>query len=301
MEPYEYLFYVYPKVFIRGGKRMREVHVDKVSELIREMCIDSNYNLGDDVVTAFKQALETEESPTGKNVLEQLIENAKIAREEEVPMCQDTGFAVIFVEVGQDVTFVGGDVKEAINEGVRRGYQEGYLRKSIVSDPIERVNTKDNTPAVIHFDIVPGDKVKLTIAPKGGGSENMSAVKMLKPADGRQGIIDFVVNHVQTAGPNPCPPIVVGVGIGGTFEKVAYLAKKALLRPLGERHPNSLYAEMEQEILTKVNNLGIGPQGFGGRVTALDVHIETYPCHIASLPTAVNINCHASRHSERVI
>ena len=280
---------------------MREVHVDKVSELIREMCIDSNYNLGDDVVTAFKQALETEESPTGKNVLEQLIENAKIAREEEVPMCQDTGFAVVFVEVGQDVTFVGGDVKEAINEGVRRGYQEGYLRKSIVSDPIERVNTKDNTPAVIHFDIVPGDKVKLTIAPKGGGSENMSAVKMLKPADGRQGIIDFVVNHVQTAGPNPCPPIVVGVGIGGTFEKVAYLAKKALLRPLGERHPNSLYAEMEQEILTKVNNLGIGPQGFGGRVTALDVHIETYPCHIASLPTAVNINCHASRHSERVI
>lgn len=280
---------------------MREVHVDKVSELIREMCIDSNYNLGDDVVTAFKQALETEESPTGKNVLEQLIENAKIAREEEVPMCQDTGFAVVFVEVGQDVTFVGGDVKEAINEGVRRGYQEGYLRKSIVSDPIERVNTKDNTPAVIHFDIVPGDKVKLTIAPKGGGSENMSAVKMLKPADGRQGIIDFVVNHVQTAGPNPCPPIVVGVGIGGTFEKVAYLAKKALLRPLGEPHPNSLYAEMEQEILTKVNNLGIGPQGFGGRVTALDVHIETYPCHIASLPTAVNINCHASRHSERVI
>lgn len=280
---------------------MREVHVDKVRELIREMCIDANYNLGDEVVDAFKKALETEESPTGKNVMEQLIENARIAREEEVPMCQDTGFAVIFVEVGQEVTFVGGDIKDAINEGVRQGYQDGYLRKSIVSDPIERVNTKDNTPAVIHFDIVPGDQVKLTIAPKGGGSENMSTVKMLKPADGRQGIIDFVVNHVKTAGPNPCPPIVVGVGIGGTFEKVAYLAKKSLLRHLGEPNPNPFYAEMEKEILEKVNNLGIGPQGFGGRVTALAVHIETYPCHIASFPAAVNINCHASRHSERVI
>lgn len=216
-------------------------------------------------------------------------------------MCQDTGFAVIFVEVGQEVLFVGGDVKDAINEGVRRGYTEGYLRKSIVSDPVERVNTKDNTPAVIHFDVVPGDKVKLTIAPKGGGSENMSTVRMLKPAQGRQGVIDFVVEHVKTAGPNPCPPTVVGVGIGGTFEKVAWLAKKALLRPLGEPNPDPFYAEMEKEILTKVNDLGIGPQGFGGRVTSLAVHIETHPCHIASFPAAVNINCHASRHSERNI
>ena len=280
---------------------MREVHVDKVRRLIREMCIDANYNLGDDVVAAFEDALAKEESPTGRNVMEQLIENARIAREEEVPMCQDTGTAVIFVDVGQEVVFVGGDIKEAINEGVRQGYQDGYLRKSIVSDPIERVNTKDNTPAIIHFDFVPGSQVKLTIAPKGGGSENMSTVKMLKPADGRKGIIDFVVNHVKTAGPNPCPPIVVGVGVGGSFEKVAFLAKKALLRPLGEPNPNPFYEEMEKEILERVNKLGIGPQGFGGRITALAVHIESYPCHIASMPAAVNINCHASRHSERVL
>ncbi len=280
---------------------MREVRVDEIRQVIKEMCIDANYNLGEDVMRAFKKALDTEESAAGKDAMEQLIENANIAREEQVPMCQDTGFAVIFADIGQEVSLVGGDLKAAINEGVRQGYQEGYLRKSIVSDPIERVNTKDNTPAVIHIDIVPGDAVKLTIAPKGGGSENMSAVKMLKPADGRQGIIDFVVQQVKTAGANPCPPLVVGVGIGGTFEKVAYLAKKALLRPLGEINPSSFYAEIEEEILGKVNKLGIGPQGFGGRNTALAVHIETYPCHIASMPAAVNINCHAARHLEREI
>ncbi len=280
---------------------MRQINVDKVRELIREMCIDANYNLGDDVVDSFHKSLQTEESPTGRNVMEQLIENAKIAKDEQLPMCQDTGFAVIFAEIGQDVSFVGGDLKEAINEGVRQGYADGYLRKSIVSDPIEGINTKDNTPAVIHFDVVPGDKVKLTIAPKGGGSENMSAVKMLKPSDGRQGVIDFVVEHVKQAGPNPCPPTVVGVGIGGTFEKVAYLAKHSLLRSLGEPNPNPFYAEMEKEILERINKLGIGPQGFGGTTTSLAVHIETYPRHIASFPAAVNINCHAARHKERVI
>ncbi len=275
--------------------------MDKVREQIKEMCIDANYNLGDDVIKAFKKALETEESPTGKNVMEQLLTNAEIAKNEQVPMCQDTGFAVIFVELGQEVNFIGGDLTEAINEGVRQGYTEGYLRKSIVDDPIKGVNTKDNTPAIIHIDIVPGDKVKLTIAPKGGGSENMSTVKMLKPADGREGIINFVVDHVKGAGPNPCPPIVVGVGIGGTFEKVAYLAKKSLLRSLGEPNQDPFYAEMEKEILEKVNKLGIGPAGFGGRNTALAVHIETYPRHIASFPAAVNINCHAARHVEREI
>ncbi len=280
---------------------MREVRVDEIRQVIKEMCIDANYNLGEDVMRAFKNALDTEESAAGKDAMEQLIENANIAREEQVPMCQDTGFAVIFAEIGQEVSLVGGDFKTAINEGVRQGYQEGYLRKSIVSDPLERVNTKDNTPAIIHIDIVPGDAIKLTVAPKGGGSENMSAIKMLKPADGRQGVIDFVVQQVKTAGANPCPPLVVGVGIGGTFEKVAYLAKKALLRPLGEIHSSSFYAEIEEEILGKINKLGIGPQGFGGRTTALAVHIETYPCHIASMPVAVNINCHASRHLEREI
>ncbi len=280
---------------------MREIHVNEVRDHIKEMCIDANNNLGREVIEAFERSLKLEESPTGRHVLELLIENARVASEEQVPSCQDTGFAVIFAEIGQDVHFVGGSLSDAINEGVRRGYQEGYLRKSIVSDPIERVNTKDNTPAVIHFDLVPGDEVRLAIAPKGGGSENMSALKMLKPADGRQGVIDFVARQVEIAGPNPCPPIILGVGIGGTFEKVAYLAKKALLRPLGTHHPNPFYAEMEKEILKKANDTGIGPQGFGGRVTALAVHIEAYPCHIASFPVAVNINCHASRHSERVI
>ncbi|EEG76336.1 fumarate hydratase [Dethiobacter alkaliphilus] len=280
---------------------MREVNVAAITDAIAELSMDANYNLGDDVLKSFKDALEKETSPTGKAVLEQLIENAQIAKEEQVPMCQDTGYAVIFVELGQEVNLVGGDLYEAINEGVRRGYGDGYLRKSIVSDPINRVNTKDNTPAVVHVDIVPGDKVKVTIAPKGGGSENMSAVKMLKPSDGAKGVVDFVVEAASNAGSNPCPPIVIGVGIGGTFEKVAYLAKKALLRELGQPNPDPFYAEMEKELLEKINKLGIGPQGFGGRTTALAVHIETYPAHIASMPAAVNINCHAARHKERVI
>ena len=280
---------------------MREINVAEITAAIAELSIDANYNLGDDVYNAFQEALKTETSPTGKNVLEQLIANAQIAKEEQVPMCQDTGYAVIFVELGQDVHLVGGDLYEAINEGVRKGYGDGYLRKSIVNDPINRVNTKDNTPAVVHVDIVPGDKIKLTIAPKGGGSENMSAVKMLKPADGAKGVVDFVVDAASKAGSNPCPPIIIGVGIGGTFEKVAYLAKKALLRELGQPNKDPFYADMEKEILEKVNKLGIGPQGFGGRTTALAVHIETYPAHIASMPAAVNINCHAARHKERVI
>lgn len=280
---------------------MREIDVAEITAAIAELSMDANYNLGEDVLKAFHDALEAEASPIGKSVYEQLIENAKIAREEQVPMCQDTGYAVVFVELGQDVRLVGGDLYEAINEGVRRGYGDGYLRKSIVSDPIKRVNTKDNTPAVIHVDIVPGDKVKLTIAPKGGGSENMSAVKMLTPSDGAKGVVDFVVDTVSKAGSNPCPPIVVGVGIGGTFEKVAYLAKKALLRELGQPSADPFYAEMEQEILEKINKLGIGPQGYGGTTTALAVHIETYPAHIASMPAAVNINCHAARHKERII
>jgi fumarate hydratase subunit alpha len=280
---------------------MREINVAEITGAIAEICMDANFYLGEDVLNSFKSALENEPSPTGRNVLQELIVNAEIASNEQVPMCQDTGFAVIFVELGQDVRLVGGDLYEAINEGVRKGYGDGYLRKSIVIDPIKRVNTKDNTPAVIHLEIVPGDKVKLIVAPKGGGSENMSAVKMLNPSDGAKGVVDFVVDTVSKAGSNPCPPIVVGVGIGGTFEKVAYLAKKSLLRELGEPNPNPFYDAMEKEILEKVNNLGIGPQGYGGRTTALAVHIETYPAHIASMPAAVNINCHAARHKERVL
>jgi fumarate hydratase subunit alpha len=279
---------------------MREVNVADISAAIAELSMDANYNLGDDVYKAFYDALEKETSPTGKNILEQMIANANIAKEEQVPMCQDTGYAVIFVELGQDVHLVGGDLKDAIFEGVRKGYGDGYLRKSIC-EPITRVNTKDNTSAVIHVDVVPGDKVKLTIAPKGGGSENMSAVKMLKPSDGAKGLVEFVVDAVSKAGSNPCPPIILGVGVGGTFEKVAYLAKKALLRELGSSNPDPFYAAMEKEILEKVNKLGIGPQGFGGRTTALAVHVEVFPAHIASFPAAVNINCHAARHKEVII
>jgi len=280
---------------------MREVNVAVIAAAIAELSMDANYNLGGDVYRAFKVALPAETSPVGRDVLAQLIENAEIAREEQVPLCQDTGYAVIFVELGQEVRLVGGDLYAAINAGVRKGYGDGYLRKSIVGDPLRRVNTMDNTPAVIHLELVPGDRVKLIIAPKGGGSENMSAVKMLNPADGSKGVVDFVVEAVSKAGSNPCPPILVGVGIGGTFEKVAYLAKKALLREVGSVNADPFYAELENEILTKVNKLGIGPQGYGGRTTALAVFIETYPAHIASLPAAVNLNCHAARHKARVI
>ena len=280
---------------------MREVNVKLVSDAVKDLSISTNCILGDEEVAYIKKMVDVEESPTGKEILNLMLENARIAREEMIPICQDTGFTVVFLEVGQDVHFTGGDLNEAIADGVRRGYTEGFLRKSILADPIKRNNTGDNTPPVIHLSLVPGDKVTVTIAPKGGGSENMSAVKMLKPAEGIEGVKNFVVERVDSAGGNPCPPVVVGVGIGGTFEKCAYLAKKALLRPLGSRHPDAFYAGVEEELLKRINATGVGPQGLGGRVTALDVHIETYPCHIASLPAAVNLNCHASRHGRRVI
>ena len=280
---------------------MRNINVKLLTEVVADMCKEANYFLGQDVIAALEKGLQEEVSPAGKEVFKQLLENARIAAEEKIPVCQDTGFAVFFVELGQDVHLTGGDFNEAIQEGVRRGYTEGYLRKSIVKDPLERVNSNDNTPAVIHNDIVPGDKIKLVFVPKGGGSENMSAVKMLTPSQGVGGLVDFVVDTVSLAGANPCPPLVVGVGVGGTFEKVALLAKKALLRPLGQPNANPFYADLEKEILKRINQTGIGPQGFGGRITAMAVHIEVFPCHIATMPAAVNINCHACRHVERVI
>ncbi len=280
---------------------MRNINLKLLTEVVADMCKEANYFLGQDVIAALEKGLQEEVSPAGKEVFKQLLENARIAAEEKIPVCQDTGFAVFFVELGQDVHLTGGDFNEAIQEGVRRGYTEGYLRKSIVKDPLERVNSNDNTPAVIHIDIVPGDKIKLVFVPKGGGSENMSAVKMLTPSQGVGGLVDFVVDTVSLAGANPCPPLVVGVGFGGTFEKVALLAKKALLRPLGQPNANPFYADLEKEILKRINQTGIGPQGFGGRITAMAVHIEVFPCHIATMPAAVNINCHACRHVERVI
>ena len=280
---------------------MRQISTKVIIDAVRKLAIDASYDLGQDVVTAIKNAREVEESPVARGILDQVLENARIAHDETAPMCQDTGFAVLFVELGQQVEIVDGDFYEALHEGVRRGYKDGYLRKSIVSDPLERKNTGDNTPAVIHTDIVPGDKLKIIIAPKGGGSENMSEVKMMKPSDGIQGVKDFVIDRVRRSGGNPCPPIIVGVAIGGTFEKCAYLAKKALLREIGNRHPNKFYADLEIELLNKINKLGIGPQGLGGTTTALDVHIEVFPCHIASLPAAVNVQCHAARHKEIVL
>ena len=280
---------------------MRTISVKELIEPIARLCEEANYNIGEDVENAFKEGLNKEESAAGKEVLEQLLENARIAREESTPLCQDTGFAVLFLEVGQDIHFVDGSLKDAVNEGVRTGYGRGYLRKSILGDPIQRKNTGDNTPAVIHTEIVPGDKLKVVFSAKGGGSENMSTVQMLKPADGIEGVKRCVLERVRQAGPNPCPPVVIGVGIGGTFEIAALIAKKALLRHIGSRHADPYYSALEDELLEKINNLGIGPQGFGGRITALDVHVEVYPCHIASLPCAVNVNCHASRHREIVI
>jgi len=280
---------------------MRELQAKEITSAVKRLCMEANYYLGEDVLNAIKEGLKKEESPLGKDILQQIIENAEIAAKEEVPICQDTGFAVIFVELGQEVRVVNGDFNEAINEGVRQGYTDGYLRKSIVQDPIGRKNTGDNTPAVIHLEIVPGDKVKIVVAPKGGGSENMSEVKMMKPADGVEGLKRFVVERVEKSGGNPCPPVVVGVGVGGTFEKCAFLAKKALLREVGSKHPDPYYAELEAELLEKINKTGVGPQGLGGRTTALAVHIEAHPCHIASYPAAVNLNCHAARHKEITI
>ena len=280
---------------------MREVNVSIITDNIKEMCIEANHFLTDDMKNVFENAVKNEESALGKQVLGQLEENLKIAGEDMIPICQDTGMAVVFINVGQDVHLTGGDITDAINEGVRRGYVEGYLRKSVVKDPIYRENTKDNTPAVIHFNIVPGDKVGITVAPKGFGSENMSRVFMLKPADGIEGVKEAILTAVKDAGPNACPPMVVGVGIGGTFEKCAYLAKKALTRDLNEESPVEYVRDLEKEMLEKINKLGIGPGGLGGTQTALAINIETYPTHIAGLPVAVNICCHVNRHSHRVI
>ena len=276
---------------------MREIHVNEISIAVRDLCIEANTHLGQDVLDAFNRAIELETSPTGKDILEKLVENARIARDEGIPICQDTGFAVVFVELGQDVHLVGGDLKEAITEGVRQGYKEGYLRNS-TCHPFSRKNTGDNTPPIIHLDIVPGDDLRLTVAPKGGGSENMSRVTMLTPAVGINGVKDFVVRRVKESGANPCPPTIVGVGIGGTFETAALLAKKALLRPIGSKNPDTELASLERELYDDINALGIGPQGLGGRVTSLAVHVNMMDCHIASLPVAVNIQCHAARHKE---
>jgi len=279
---------------------MRTIEAKTISEKICEMAKDANYNLNSEMINSFKIAREKENSDLAKEILSQLIENAEIASDDQIPICQDTGFGVVFLEIGNDV-HIKGDIYKAVNEGIRRGYKEGYLRKSIVEDPIKRINTNDNTPAVIHTKFVSGDKLKITFAPKGGGSENMSKIKMLKPADGVEGIKKFVIKTIKEAGANPCPPIIVGVGIGGTFEKVAYLAKKALIRDINDSHPDKHIANLEKELLTEINELGIGPQGFGGKTTALAVKIEKFPCHIASLPVAVNINCHANRHKEIII
>ncbi|MGE5586294.1 MAG: fumarate hydratase [Bacillota bacterium] len=285
-----------------GCNGLREIHVSGVTSAIKKLCVSANCNVPRETIGALERAVETEESPVGREVLKQILENHRIAREEGVPACQDTGVAMVFLEVGQDVHFVGGDLYAAINEGVRQGYTEGYLRKSLVNDPLfKRVNTGDNTPAMIYVDIVPGTNVKITVAPKGGGAENMSGVAMLTPAAGVEGVKKFVVERVQKAGSNPCPPVVVGVGIGGTFDRVALLAKKALLRPVGSRNPDPVYAKLEEELLTEINKLGIGPQGFGGRTTALAVNIEYAPCHIASMPVAVNLNCHVGPHETVVL
>lgn len=281
---------------------MREINVSKITETVKKLCIDANYYLSEDMRKRFKEAKEKETFPVAQNVLDILIKNADIAQNEDMPMCQDTGMAVIFLEIGQEVHVTGGSIEAAVNEGVRQGYEEGYLRKSVVSDPLNgRVNTKDNTPAIIHYEIVPGDGFKITMAPKGFGSENMSGLKMLKPSEGVEGVKNFILKVVKDAGPNACPPLVVGIGIGGTFEKAAYLAKKSLLRSTDVRNSDGYYAKLEEEILEEINKLGIGPQGFGGRTTALAVNIETYPTHIAGLPVAVNINCHATRHKEAYI
>jgi len=279
---------------------MREVQASEITRAVRDLFIDANCNLGEDVLGAFDRAIERDESPVAKEVLRELKENARIARDEQSPICQDTGLAVLFVEIGQDVHVVGGDLKAAINEGVKKGYGEGYLRKS-ACHPFTRANTKDNTPAVIHFDIVPGDKVRIVAVPKGGGAENMSRVDMLSPSAGLGGIKDFVVRRLEASGSNPCPPTVVGVGIGGTFERSALLAKKALTRKIGQRNADPELAKIEVEVLARINKLGIGPMGYGGNTTSLDVFFEVEPCHIASLPVAVNVQCHAARHKEAVI
>lgn len=280
---------------------MKEIDVSKIIEAVEQLCMDANFNLNVDILEALKQGVRCEKSPTGRGVLEQLVENAEIASAERMAICQDTGMAVVFIEIGQDVHIVGGCLEDAINEGVRRGYEKGFLRKSVVSDPLDRKNTGDNTPAVIHYDIKAGDKMKIILAPKGFGSENMSAVRMLKPADGIDGVRRFIEETVEKAGPNPCPPVVIGAGIGGTMEKAAILAKKALLRPVGSHNAKEEIKKLEEEMLGRINCLGIGPAGLGGSLTAMAVNIEVFPTHIAGLPVAVNMSCHVTRHAETVL
>ena len=280
---------------------MREISVAKITETVKKLCIEANEHLPEDVKCAIKQCRANEDGAIAQGILDNIIENYEIADSENVPICQDTGMACVFMEIGQDVHIIDGDLTEAINEGVRQGYTEGYLRKSVVADPIRRGNTGDNTPAVITTEIVPGDKIKITLGPKGFGSENMSRIMMFKPSAGLEGIKDFIIETVKLAGPNPCPPMVVGVGIGGTFDRCALLAKKALMRPLDSVNPDPYYADLEKEMLEKINELGIGPQGLGGRTTAIGLNIETYPTHIAGMPCAVNINCHVTRHKTEVI
>lgn len=277
---------------------MREINSQKITKNIKEMCIEANYFLSSDMKKVFDNAKLNEKSPLGCQILEQLDENLKIAGEDMIPICQDTGMAVVFIDIGQDVHIIGNNLEDAINEGVRQGYVEGYLRKSVVKDPLIRENTKDNTPAVIHYNIVPGENIKITVAPKGFGSENMSRVFMLKPADGIEGVKDAVITAVKDAGPNACPPMVIGVGIGGSFDKVAMLAKKAMIREIGSHHPDQRYASLEDELLQMINETGIGPAGYGGKTTALSLNIETFPTHIAGMPVAVSICCHVSRHKE---
>lgn len=279
---------------------MREINAVLITDAVKKLCIDANCHLSDDIKKCITQSAAEEPWPQAKEILEHIIENYTIADQKAQPVCQDTGVACVFLKIGQDV-HVNGNITEAVNEGVRQGYVEGFLRKSVVGDPLNRVNTGDNTPAMIYFEMVSGDKIEITVAPKGFGSENMSQIAMLRPSDGLQGVKDFVKQVVEQAGPNPCPPIVVGVGIGGTFDKAAYLAKKALLRPVDRPNDNPFYADLEKELLEEINALGIGPQGFGGKTTALAVNIEYYPTHIAGLPVAVNINCHVTRHKTEVL
>lgn len=285
----------------RGDENMRTISTDEIIKNIKEMCIEANYYLSDDMKDKIDHACQVEESPLGRQILSQLEENMQIAESSQIPICQDTGMAVVFLKIGQDVHIEGMNLEDAVNEGIRQGYVEGYLRKSVVGDPLLRENTKDNTPGIIHYEIVPGENIDITVAPKGFGSENMSQVYMLKPADGIEGVKDAVLDAVKLAGPNACPPVVVGVGIGGTFEKCALLAKKALTRDTNVHNSIPYVKEMEEDLLEKINNLGIGPAGLGGRITALAVNIETYPTHIAGLPVAVNMCCHVNRHKHRVI
>ena len=280
---------------------MREIQCSKITEVIRKLCIEANEHLPEDVKCAIKTARKEEDGEIAKGILDNIIENYEIADRENVPICQDTGMAVVFMEIGQDVHITGGGLTECVNEGVRQGYIDGYLRKSVVKDPIRRGNTGDNTPAILYTEIVPGEQIKITVGPKGFGSENMSRIMMFKPSAGLEGIKDFIIETVRFAGPNPCPPMVVGVGIGGTFDRCALLAKKALMRPLGSSNKDPFYADLEKELLLKINSLGIGPQGLGGRTTAIGLNIETFPTHIAGMPCAVNINCHVTRHKTEVI